>query len=100
MIFDAKDITKTPKEFQKARESFQQVLVKDQQMGLLLLVDPIRAFADAGIKLSPQTRRYIRRNNPQFAYGNNRLYDAIKDGKIKTPWIKSVKFSFDNENTK
>lgn len=100
MMFDKKEITKTPKELQKARETFQQVLVKDKHMGLLLLVDPIRAFGDAGIKLSPQTRQYIRRKNPQFAYGNNRLYDAIKDGKIKPQWIKSVKFHFDNENNK
>jgi hypothetical protein len=97
MLFEKKEIRTPPKEFQQAVEALQQVLEKDKRMGILLLIDPVRVFADAGIELSSQTRKYIRRKNPQFPYGNKRLYDAVKSGQIEFPWVKSVKFHFDRE---
>ena len=100
MLFQGIDDTRLPKELIRARQDFQKKLLKNPKLGYLLLVDPVRAFADAGIKLNTETRKYLRRTNPGFPYGNKKLYKGVKAGKIRLPWITSVKFHLETENPK
>lgn len=58
---------------------------------LLLLVDPVRAFEDAGIVLSKYARKMIRRNYPNMAYGNTELYEGVRSGKVRLERIREVR---------
>ncbi len=98
MLFQGRDDAKMPKELVQARKDFQAKLLQNPKLGNLLLVDPVRAFADAGITLSTAMRKYIRRHNPEFPYGNKKLYKAVKTGKVKLPWVTSVKFHFETRD--
>jgi hypothetical protein len=79
------------RELAKARKQFKEAAAKDRTLALLSLVDPIQAFADARVKLSAETRKYLRRNYPQFHYGDTRLYRAVREGRTKIPWVKKVR---------
>jgi len=98
MLFERDDAARIPKELIEARKMLQEKLHKSKLLGYLLLVDPVRVFADAGITLTAETRKYIRRRNPGFPYGNRKLYKAVKAGKIRMPWITSVKFRLEPDN--
>jgi hypothetical protein len=67
------------------------VAAEDRQMlKTLLLVDPIRAFSEADIQLSKPARKLLRRKHPEAAYGNDELYEGVKSGSIKLPWIEKI----------
>jgi hypothetical protein len=78
-------------EIQEARNRFREAAAKDERLALLTLIDPIRAFEDAGITFSRSARRYLRHAYPQFQYGEKELYEGVRDGRIKIPWIKKVR---------
>ncbi len=98
MLFERDEVSRMPKELIEARKLLQEKLHKNKLLGYLLLVDPVRAFADAGITLTTETRKYIRRRNPGFPYGNRKLYKAVKAGKIRIPWVTSVRFHLEPDN--
>ena len=85
------DVPRMPRELVLAKKEFRKKLSKNKRLGFLLLIDPIRAFKDAGIELGKEARKYIRKRNPQLACCNRDLYDAVKAGRIRLPWITSVK---------
>lgn len=99
MTTQEKPIT-AAKELARARQAFALATAKDASLGLLLIIDPIRAFKDAGITLSWHARKQLRRDNPEFPYGNVKLYAAVKAGKVRLPWIKQVRFSVDRDIAK
>jgi len=63
---------------------------RDPILQILLLVDPIRAFADADIHLSKPARKLLRRKHPEAAYGNDELYKGVKSGSIKLSLIEKI----------
>lgn len=77
-------------ELERATKCFYEAAEKNSQLPILLLVDPIRAMEDAGAKLSQRARRYIRRTYTGRAYGNTELYEAVRSGEIKVPWLRAV----------
>ena len=77
-------------ELASAARRFLPVAEKDQRMALLLLVDPIQAFADAGIPLTKRARKLLRRQHPDCSYGDHDLYEAIKTGARGLSWIDSI----------
>jgi|GEM_PF-5570098 len=57
------------------------------------LVDPVRALSEIGIELSPSIRRHferVQRNSPTRDSG---LYDAVRKGRVKIPFITNVRIS-------
>jgi hypothetical protein len=84
-------------EIQEARDRFRKAAEKDERLALLTLVDPIRAFDDAGITLSKSARRFLKHAYPQFQYGKKALYEGVRDGNIKVPWIKKVKVRLEQD---
>lgn len=79
------------RELAKARKQFKKAATRDRTLALLSLVDPIQAFADAGVDLSAETRKYLRRTYPLFRYGDTRLYRSVREGRTKIPWVKNVR---------
>lgn len=83
---------KIEKELSQALKRLREAAVKDERLGMLFLIDPIRAFADADVELSPAAQKYLYRTYPGFFYADNILYKDVRDGKKQLPWIKRVKF--------
>jgi len=84
-------------ELRQAGERFCMAVEADDRLALLSLVDLIRAYADAGIFLSRATRRYLRQAHTHLPFGNTKLYEAVRDGKVKLPWIKGIRVSLREE---
>lgn len=78
-------------ELGRARENFCNAAADNEQLLLLLLINPIQAFADAEIELSARARQYIRNVYPGRAYENIELYEAVRDGRVRLPWIKGIR---------
>jgi hypothetical protein len=73
-----------------AARQFESAVQSDPHLKVLLLVDPLQAFADAGVTLSKPARRLIRRTHPDLAYGNRELYDAVRQGRVRLEWVQRV----------
>ena len=78
-------------EIERARRCFYKSSERNPELLILLLVDPIQAFLDAGANLSNRARRYIRTAYPGFPYNSKELYQAVKNGKRKLPCLKNVR---------
>ncbi len=78
-------------ELEQAREIFYNAALEDEQLPRLLLVDPIHALADAGVDLSARAREYIREMYPGRQYGNEELYERIRAGDARIPWVRNVR---------
>ena len=63
----------------------------------LLLVDPIRAFSDAGIELSKGARKLVRSRHPETAIGNEELYLAVQTGEITLSLIGEIELDDPDE---
>ncbi len=78
------------KELALAARKFLSATERDPILKLLLLVDPIHAFADAGIHLSKRARKLLRRSHPELSYGNDELYEGVRSGSVKLSWIEKI----------
>ncbi len=78
-------------ELKEARKKFRQAAAEDERLALLFFVNPIRAYADAGAVLSKHTRQAISDASPQSSFAPDEVYEGIRDGKIKIPWIKRIR---------
>lgn len=88
---DRQPLDETPhRELALAARRFLAVARNDPRLQILLLVDPIQAFADAGIPLTKRARKLLRRYHPDCSYGNQRLYEGVKTGAIRLAWIDKV----------
>ena len=69
-----------------AFDGFVKAARKDPSLGLLFLIDPIRAFGDAGIRLSSEDRKRIRRTAPRGDGRTREAYDAVRRGERALPF--------------
>lgn len=81
-------------EIRIAGRRFCEAINADEKLVLLSMIDPIRAYSEAGIGLSRSARKHIRQAHPNLQHGNVQLYEDIRDGKLNIPWIKKIKVSF------
>ncbi len=79
-------------ELSRAQEQVRRAILQDKRLPLLFLVDPIRAFADGGVKLSPAARKYLRRAYPASFHLDKALYDDVRSGRRQVPWVKRAVF--------
>lgn len=84
-------------ELSKARKQIALAATRNERLPLLFLVDPIRAFADGGVKLSPAARKYLRRAYPASFHRDKSLYDDVRSGRRQLPWIKRATFGTEKE---
>jgi|LGOV01.1.fsa_nt_gb hypothetical protein len=80
------------KDLSDAADRFLEQTEDDPSRRLLLLVDPIRAFSEAGVDLNRAARKLVRRLHPEVAYGNEELYEGVRSGSIKLGWIDDIEF--------
>jgi hypothetical protein len=73
-----------------AAREFQRRRCHDSLLKSLFLVDPIQAFADGGIVLSKRARKLLRRIYPGLADVDEKLYQRVKTGAIRLPWIEGI----------
>ena len=76
----------TRSEIDAAFDSFVKAARKDARLGLLFLIDPIRAFGDAGISLSSEARKKIRRTTPRGDAKTREAYDEVRRGERALPF--------------
>src|SRR5262245_49216962 len=74
-------------ELETARQRFQQAASQDARLPILALIDPIRAFRDAGIDLSEAAAEQLRKAYPHHRYDDPDLYQRVREGRTKLPLI-------------
>jgi hypothetical protein len=79
------------RELAEAAAAFRDAAEDRGVLRLLMLVNPIRAFEDAGIHLSKAARTWIARTYPECAYTNAELYDAVASGETTLDFITDVR---------
>jgi hypothetical protein len=92
------------RELAVAARRFGKATQADSTLKILLLVDPIRAFSDAGIELSRRARKLLRRQHREPRYGDSELYDYIKSNPSALSWIESIELgrpkAFSNDTSR
>lgn len=76
------------KELTLAARRFRTAARRDHRLKTLLLVDPLRAFRDAGIDVSKHARKTMRRVHPELAFDNDALYERVKQHGLT--WVKEI----------
>lgn len=80
------------RELSQAQKQIRLAALQDKRLPLLFLIDPTRAFADGGVKLSPAARKYLRRAYPASFHRDKTLYDDVRNGTRAVPWVKRAVF--------
>lgn len=75
----------------EAGRAFYDASVDEPFLRILMLVNPIRAFADAGIQLSRSARKRLREDYPEMAWDNDKLYDRVQSGEVVLDFIAEVR---------
>ena len=78
-------------ELTEVRQHFVEAAAHDERLGLLLMVDPIRAFREVGAELSPRTQAYLRQQYPGMPFDNEELFHAVLSGDYQIPWVVGVR---------
>jgi hypothetical protein len=73
-----------------ASRKFLTAAEKDPRLKLLLLINPILAFEDAGVPLDTRARKLLRQTHPELNFENAEFYNSVKKGEIKLSWIDSI----------
>ena len=83
------------REIDRAHARFAEAARKDARLGLLFLVDPLRALSDAGVELSKAARKRLRRTLPTAGPGQAGLYDRLARGEGST-YVRCTKVALSN----
>ncbi len=70
-------------ELAEARCALHEAAKKQPLLKLLLLANPIRAFAEIGIRLSEQACERLREEHPEISWDNDELYDRVSAGELE-----------------
>lgn len=82
-----------PTELRLAGALFRKAVAADAGLAKLVFIDPIRAYADAGILLSKSARRFICDRTPGLLSGSGQFYDDVRDGKVSMPGLQYIRVS-------
>lgn len=80
-------------EIENAAKRFKKAVEENERLALLVFIDPIRAYADAGIFLSRQARRFIANRTPGLLSSKGSLYDEVRAGKRDLPGVRYIRLS-------
>lgn len=78
------------REIVRVARRFRELTETDERLKLLLLVDPIRAFGDAGLQLSTAARKRLRWAYPWLQKDQEEVFNGIREGTLRTAWIQAI----------
>ncbi|MDP2816555.1 MAG: hypothetical protein Q8O19_07745 [Rectinemataceae bacterium] len=81
-------------ELVKAVSRLNDIISKDNRLGMLLMVDPVSALKDAGFVLSGRMVEHVEKRIKDIglSIGQRGLYKRVKNGKVRLPWVDRVVF--------
>jgi hypothetical protein len=77
-----------------ASQTLNEAIAANPRLGMLLMVDPVRALSDLGFSLTDDMTHHVRRRLVELGVNcrDYRLYGRIQRGAVDIPWVVGVTF--------
>jgi len=78
------------RELERVTAAFEKRCAEDEKLTALVLINPIRAFRDAGVEVAREVVPLIPLLYPRLPYSQDAYYDAVRDGTQTLSWIQQL----------